>query len=1258
MRLYALHSHSHSLLLLSTPAAPKSFYFSFESFVLRWFCLIYMAEAWAAKRLLLFLLLLVSTIVGRGAARPERWELIIELPTEKEDLGVDDEKKGTRWAVLVVGSSGYGNYQHQTDVCHAYQVLKKGGLKDENIIVFMYDDIAYNELNPRPGVIINHPQGSDVYASVPKVPFSISILCLHVKKRKDEKWSEVLLNGKRVFLFKYYLRMAEGSRRYASNQPLDISQILLEAQHRWLRPSEVCEILRNYQKFQLTPDPPYKPPGGSLFLFDRKALRYFRKDGHQWRKKKDGKTVREAHEKLKAGSVDVLHCYYAHGEDNENFQRRSYWMLDGQLEHIVLVHYREVKEGNRSGIPRLLNADSAGQTVGSQTGSVPCSVQPNSSALTVQASYASSPSWNGQTPSSELEDVDSGDGLRTSSLVEAISCSGPQNVSLNKHDTTGLPELPRNYLTAGFSGASFGHDGSSSMWPAPQSSGRNASSIEKQRIYVDQINGTDIISRKLDANFDTYSLNKDNLAGDDSAFPDGNFSILIRESQRTAQGHQKNENVGHVDYLPSDKGALTDANNMFHVPHEHNLQLVRPHFQNKPGSSITVAANEQFLVFENIAPQGGSCNDESGELKKLDSFGRWMNKEIGGDCDDSLMASDSGNYWNSLDTQNDDKEVSSLSLHMQLDIDSLGPSLSQDQLFSIRDFSPDWAYSAVETKVLITGKFLGDVKPLGSTKWCCMFGEVEVSAEVLTDNVLRCQAPSHAPGRVPFYITCSNRLACSEVREFEFFENPPGVPSSITVKSKPEDEMCFQMRFAKMLHLGSERKWLDCSLEKCDKCSLKNDIFSIITDDEKEWGQIVKASLNSEGTHENPREALIQKLLKDRLYEWLVCKVHEGGKGPNILDEDGQGVIHLAAALGYEWAIGPIVAAGINPNFRDAHGRTGLHWAAYFGREEAVVALVRLGAAPGAVEDPTPKCPGGKTAADLASSRGHKGIAGYLAEADLTSQLSSMTMKENLMDSAAKTLAADKAIEIAEEQHVAPPYGSMEEQLPLKGYLAAARKSAQAAALIQAAFRVHSFKQRQLTTNVENLEFSTDLVALASLNKGPKMSHFSDYLHSAAVKIQQKYRGWKGRKEFLKIRNRIVKIQAHVRGRQVRKQYKKVIWSVSIVEKAILRWRRKGAGLRGFHAEKEIGNVENEVGKTDEYDYLREGRKQKVAGVEKALSRVHSMVRSPEARDQYMRLVTKFQKLKMEDEASISQPQVQNLKKDIAGEDLLPPMSN
>ncbi|KAI4311337.1 hypothetical protein MLD38_036242 [Melastoma candidum] len=75
---------------------------------------------------------------------------------------------GTKWAVLVAGSSGYWNFRHQADVCHAYQILKKNGLKDENIIVFMYDDIANNEENPTPGIIINKPGGPNVYKGVPK----------------------------------------------------------------------------------------------------------------------------------------------------------------------------------------------------------------------------------------------------------------------------------------------------------------------------------------------------------------------------------------------------------------------------------------------------------------------------------------------------------------------------------------------------------------------------------------------------------------------------------------------------------------------------------------------------------------------------------------------------------------------------------------------------------------------------------------------------------------------------------------------------------------------------------------------------------------------------------------------------------------------------------------------------------------------------------------------------------------------------------
>ncbi|KAJ6690771.1 hypothetical protein OIU85_006962 [Salix viminalis] len=88
------------------------------------------------------------------------------LPSSiRKDSTAAEEKQ---WAVLVAGSAGYENYRHQADVCHAYQILKKGGLKDENIVVFMYDDIAFHVDNPRPGTIINKPFGHDVYAGVPK----------------------------------------------------------------------------------------------------------------------------------------------------------------------------------------------------------------------------------------------------------------------------------------------------------------------------------------------------------------------------------------------------------------------------------------------------------------------------------------------------------------------------------------------------------------------------------------------------------------------------------------------------------------------------------------------------------------------------------------------------------------------------------------------------------------------------------------------------------------------------------------------------------------------------------------------------------------------------------------------------------------------------------------------------------------------------------------------------------------------------------
>ncbi|KAM4662806.1 legumain [Discoglossus pictus] len=80
----------------------------------------------------------------------------------------DPEDAGKHWVVLVAGSNGWYNYRHQADLCHAYQIVKNNGIPDEQIVVMMYDDIANNDENPTKGIIINRPNGTDVYAGVPK----------------------------------------------------------------------------------------------------------------------------------------------------------------------------------------------------------------------------------------------------------------------------------------------------------------------------------------------------------------------------------------------------------------------------------------------------------------------------------------------------------------------------------------------------------------------------------------------------------------------------------------------------------------------------------------------------------------------------------------------------------------------------------------------------------------------------------------------------------------------------------------------------------------------------------------------------------------------------------------------------------------------------------------------------------------------------------------------------------------------------------
>ena len=123
--------------------------------------------------------------------------------------------------------------------------------------------------------------------------------------------------------------------------PVEISTIIEKARASWLKNDEVYTLLNASESLGLAVQnsPPTLPAGGNLFLFSRKQCRNFRKDGHNWRTKTDGKTVRETHEKLKVGNIEALNCYYAHADQDDCLQRRSYWRLAPDEQDLVLVHY-------------------------------------------------------------------------------------------------------------------------------------------------------------------------------------------------------------------------------------------------------------------------------------------------------------------------------------------------------------------------------------------------------------------------------------------------------------------------------------------------------------------------------------------------------------------------------------------------------------------------------------------------------------------------------------------------------------------------------------------------------------------------------------------------------------------------------------------------------------------------------------------------------------------------------------------------------
>ncbi|XP_028771932.1 calmodulin-binding transcription activator 4 isoform X2 [Neltuma alba] len=914
-------------------------------------------------------------------------------------------------------------------------------------------------------------------------------------------------------------------------------------------------ILQNHEQYQITQETPQQPSSGSLFLFNRRVLRFFRKDGHNWRKKRDGRTVGEAHERLKVGNVEALNCYYAHGEQNPTFQRRSYWMLDPAYEHIVLVHYRETSEGRSNSGPVTQQS-------------------PGSSSAFIQSpsSYATQKLGSTSTFGDSYEPNQ--------------SFSSPGSVEFTS-DT---------FIKTNGKNHSDGTEAESGNSPELEVTQALRRLEEQLSLNEDIFKEIDSFSSEQENTYDsspqqnTMAINNQDVTAAWPALSDQGQSY---DGHGARQGHNCSDGIEKTLYwkemLDSCK-PLSSAN------------LQEKHVYRPAGNENSLSSSGRLPIANKESSHWISFGSNNAEKSAFS-----LTQDIHGV---------GFSPYSSIETQEANLDYASFfdqnQVEAPLDVD-LSLTVAQKQKFTIKEVSPGWGYANEATKVIIVGSFLC---PPTSSTWACMFGDVEVPVEIIQDGVIRCEAPSHLPGKVTLCITSGNRESCSEVREFQYRSKdscPHCNPLEAESTRSPE-ELLLLVRFAQII-------LADSSTTESGNYELDKQKF-----DDDSWSHVIEALLVGSGTSSGTVDWLLEELLKDKLLSWLSSRSHKRNEETgSSLSKKEQGIIHMAAGLGFEWALNPILSCGVNINFRDISGWTALHWAARFGREKMVASLIASGASAGAVTDPTAQDPTGKTAASIAANSGHKGLAGYLSEVSLTSHLSSLTLEESELSKGSAELEAELTVSTVSTEHLT----ASEDQISLKHTLAAVRNAAQAAARIQSAFRAHSFRKRIereaaiSAAGMDRYGISDNIPELSAMSK--LASHNSRDYHSAAISIQKKYRGWKGRKDFLALRKKVVKIQAHVRGYQARKHYKIICWVVGFFDKAVLRWKRKGAGLRGFRQER------NSTDENEDEDILKVFRKQKVdEAVEQAVSRVLSMVDSPNARQQYHRMLEKFRQAKAE----------------------------
>lgn len=599
--------------------------------------------------------------------------------------------------------------------------------------------------------------------------------------------------------------------------------------HRWNSNEEIASILIAFSRHKewLKMEMKIRPPSGSMLLYSRNRVRY-RKDGYCWKKRKDGKNIREDHMKLKVQGLECIYGSYVHSDILPTFHRRCYWLL--QNPDIVLVHYLNIpyQDNTKVKIPvvppyTLEKKEWTKEELVDQLRPMFSTGQPGEESEqmideTVEALVKHLIEYHENANKFVKDKPTTASGNKISrdtpphvknSLHPSHyhkkhvgnSSEGSSHVIHHKPDIAHVPYLLNvggklnvpgsSYLLVnGHGGSENGH--SSQGLVVPEGGGLQLTGADSGAL-VPCPSASGAASQTEGSHLDYQSVQNLHNACSMSDICDSNSKLVSSVEQSLLNSCK--QDFTPMQFSTDTCSSLIGSTNIIKpdvnlVPYlksvtvEDVQHVIRSHTEeNKVKSKEFPSELEQDPMSASFGSSDFDNLDlELHDIEKLCNFLETPDDRSSQDMAGSIPVSESDNKISPTledfpDFKSTEKATSSCqqcrekSRQLSVDHKTGSRKSSGRGLVDIVDYSPECSYTEGGSKLLLIGPWT----KVSSTYTCVIDGE-PVQTTLLQPGVLRCYTPAHDKGCVPVYVSCDGKNLSRPV-PFLYKENPENKPN-------------------------------------------------------------------------------------------------------------------------------------------------------------------------------------------------------------------------------------------------------------------------------------------------------------------------------------------------------------------------------------------------------------------------------------------------------------------------------------------------